>query len=252
MSAKARFAAPAALVIATLLLGGCAGDSSGASSAAATATEAAVERVTVPDVGGMTLAEATRTVEDAGLNVDTIGSEGEVESQAPSPGVKVERGAQVLLTLVAEDSPVAAMGEPATIAGSTLTVTSFEIVNEVPTVSGDPLVAGSGEQLVLFHTHYVNGSTQTADLSCSGAPDWYIEVLDTEQREMAPVFETYRIPGNPECNYQLLSGQESDWTFAYRQVEGATPMALQITETQTYDGFVLIDLTGRGLTVSEE
>ena len=151
-----------------------------------------------------------------------------------------------------EDDPrLFDIGEPVTIAESTLTVTGVEVVAEVPTVDGAPITAAAGEQLVLFRMHYVNGSKQTADLSCAGAPDWYIQVFDTQQRELAQVFETYRIPGNPECNAQLLSGQEADWSLVFRSTEGATPMALQITDSRTFDDFVAIDLTGQGLTISE-
>jgi hypothetical protein len=150
-----------------------------------------------------------------------------------------------------DDPRVFGIGEPVTLAGSTLVVNSFEVLHEIPTVDGEPLVAAAGEQFVLFHTHYVNGSTQTADLSCSGAPDWYVQVLDTEQRELAAAFDTYRIPGNPECNHQLLSGQEADWSFAFRGTDGATPMVLQITDSRTFEDFVAVDLTGTGLTITE-
>lgn len=127
--------------------------------------------------------------------------------------------------------------------GGRLTLNEVEVVKEIPTVDGEPLRAAAGEQLVLFRTRFVNTGTLTVDLSCAGVPDWYVQVFDTERRELAPVFDTYRIPGNQECNHQLLSGQEADWNFA-RGIEGSTPRVLQITESRHFKdwiGFALTD-----------
>lgn len=137
-------------------------------------------------------------------------------------------------------------------AGGILTVKSVEVVQEVATTDGVPLTAAEGEQLVVFHTHFVNNSNETVDLSCSGVLSWYIQVFDTEQRELAPVFDTYRIPGNPECNHQMLSGQESDWSFVFRGIADATPRVLQITDTRTYDDWIAWALTDEPLRLAED
>lgn len=137
-------------------------------------------------------------------------------------------------------------------AGGVLTLKSIEVVQEVATTDGVPITAAEGEQLVVFHTHFVNNSNGTVDLSCAGVLTWYVQVFDTEQRELAPVFETYRIPGNPECNYQLLSGQESDWNFVFRGIAGATPRVLQITDTRTYEDWIAWALTDEPLRLAED
>lgn len=58
------------------------------------------ELVEVPDVVGMSLADATAAIEAAGLTVGTIGDAGDVESQAPSGGQSVDPDSQVMLTVV--------------------------------------------------------------------------------------------------------------------------------------------------------
>lgn len=127
-------------------------------------------------------------------------------------------------------------------AGGILTVQSVEVVQEIATTEGAPLTAAEGEQLVLFRTHFVNTGNGTVDLSCSGVHEWYVQVFDTERRELAPVFETYRIPGNQECNHELLSGQEADWVFAFRGIAGATPRVLQISDfNQQWIAWALTD-----------
>lgn len=135
--------------------------------------------------------------------------------------------------------------------GGILTVQSVEIVKEIATTDGVPITAAPGEQLVLFRTHFVNKSTGTVDLSCAGVLDWYVQVFDTEERELAAVFDTYRIPGNQECNHGLLSGQEADWIFAYRGIEGSTPLALQITDSRTFNDWIAWSLTDEPLRLKE-
>lgn len=53
---------------------------------------------TVPDVRGLGLRDAVRTLEDAGYNLETRGS-GFVALQTPSPGTPLKRGARVTLSL---------------------------------------------------------------------------------------------------------------------------------------------------------
>ncbi|WP_263117871.1 Ltp family lipoprotein [Cellulomonas fimi] len=72
----------------------------GTPAASTVAEESASDRIEVPDVGGMSLADAVAALEAVGLTSDTIGDAGEVESQSPSSGVEVEPGTQVMLTVV--------------------------------------------------------------------------------------------------------------------------------------------------------
>lgn len=103
---------------------------------------------------------------------------------------------------------------------------------------GAPIVAGQGEQLVLVKTSFVNSGSDLVDLSCSGPYSAYIQGWDDAGREMAPVFETSRIAGNPECNSQLLQGQAHEWNLAYRAIAGSTPLGLSITDTRDYVSIV--------------
>lgn len=137
-------------------------------------------------------------------------------------------------------------------AGGVLTLASIEVLPEVPTVDGATMAAAEGEQMVVFHTHFVNTGTSTVDLTCAGVPNWYITAYDTEQREMAWVGESYRLPGNPECNSQLLSGQEADWTFIFRGLAGSTPRVLQIEDSRTFDDWIAFALTDEPLRLAQD
>ena len=125
-----------------------------------------------------------------------------------------------------------AIGDPVTVGPVTLTINSFEVVDTVQTNDGVPLTPDAGGQLVVFHTTYVNSKNQ-ADLSC-GNTDLYIQVYDEQGLEMAPVFETYRIPGNPECNAHQLQNQPREWTFVFQSVAGAKPTIVSLLETLSY------------------
>ena len=126
----------------------------------------------------------------------------------------------------------AGMGTPVNVSTATLPVNSSEIVDPIDVVSGDPLVPVAGGELVLFRTSYMN--TQNAvDLSCSGG-DLYIQVFDEKNREMAPIFETYRIPGNQGCNDHLLQGTTVDWNWAVQGLVGAVPTRMEVTDSLTF------------------
>lgn len=140
------------------------------------------------------------------------------------------------------DYPVYSIAETFEFASMRLTVNSFEVTDEIGTTDGSPIVADPGEDFVLFRTHYVNLGSGAVDLSCSGLPDMWLLAEDVGGREMVPEFETYRIPGNPECNHMLMSGQESDWNFAYRMIEGAKPLVLIAEETQQFEDRVGVAL----------
>lgn len=131
-----------------------------------------------------------------------------------------------------------------------LTVNSFEVTNEIPTNDGDVLTAAPGEDFVLVRTLFVNVGNDGQDLACAGISDVFIEAYDIEGRTMEPLFETNRIPGNPECNYSLLSGQQHEYNFALRMIEGSQPLALSFTETRTFDDMVFFNFTDRELTLT--
>lgn len=132
------------------------------------------------------------------------------------------------------------LGTPITVGPVTFAVNSFEVVQQIDVVQGEPLVPDPGGELVLFHTTYSN-SQNPADLSCGGN-DLYIQVFDEQGREMAQIFETYRIPGNPECNHQLLQTTTAEWNWAVQGVAGATPTTMVVTETLTWSSPVEIAL----------
>lgn len=132
------------------------------------------------------------------------------------------------------------VGQAFTVGNVTMTVNSVEVLDSVATNSGAPLTPDAGGQLVLFKTTYSNSNDQ-ADLSC-GDTGLYLQVFDVEGKEMAPVFENPRIPGNPECNDYLLQGVSHEWNFVFQSVAGATPNALSITETDTYSDPTFVQL----------
>jgi hypothetical protein len=128
-----------------------------------------------------------------------------------------------------------------------LTVRSVQVADTFPDTDGGTFQASPGEDLVLLSSHFVNLDGASVDLSCSGIPSVYIEMLDVEGRTIEPLFDTYRIPGNPECNYSLLSGQESDYNTLWRMVEGSQPLALQMTDTASYDTVEFVNFTDEEL-----
>jgi hypothetical protein len=104
----------AALVAIVLALAGCgAADAGAESTEAPKETKASVERVTVPDVVGMSIDDATSSLTAEGFPVETIGDVGEVESQSPSGGVEVDPGTSVMLTVVDKVAQEAAAAEAA-------------------------------------------------------------------------------------------------------------------------------------------
>jgi len=135
---------------------------------------------------------------------------------------------------------VYSIGETFTTGNVTLTIHSVEVLDSVATTSGSPLTPDPGGQLVLFRTTYSNSKTQ-ADLSC-GNTDLYVQVFDSQEREMAPVFENPRIPGNPGCNDHLLQGVAHEWNFVFQSVAGAVPLAMSVTETDKWLDPVWVDL----------
>lgn len=99
---KSTHAVPLIIATAVLALAGCSSEAppTARSSAPANVEETRAERVEVPSVVGLTLTDASTALEAAGLTVDSIGTAGLVESQAPSAGFEVVPGTTVVLTVV--------------------------------------------------------------------------------------------------------------------------------------------------------
>ncbi|WP_333811127.1 hypothetical protein [Timonella senegalensis] len=136
--------------------------------------------------------------------------------------------------------PIHKVGKTVTFEGMTLTVKSAKVLDALPQAEGGPVKAEPGEQFVLVKTEFVNNSQQLVDLSCSGMPTVYMQGWDTENREMARVFEDYKLKGNPECNKNLLQGQSHSWSFAFRTVEGAVPSHLSLMNSTSFDDAVIL------------
>ncbi len=75
---------------------------------------------TVPDVQGMVLAEATQTLQSAGLQVITDGAGAKVVEQLPPPGASVPLGSLVMAYLQKTDEPTADLVEVPDVAGKSL------------------------------------------------------------------------------------------------------------------------------------
>lgn len=131
-------------------------------------------------------------------------------------------------------------GETFTTGNVTLTVNSFEAVETIATTQGSPITPDADGQLFLLKMTYNNSKTQ-ADLSC-GKSDLYLQAFDTLEREMAPIFELSRIPGNPGCNDHLLQDTPHEWSYIFQSVAGASLLALSVTETDAYLEPVWVDL----------
>lgn len=171
-----------ASVIAFFVVVGVAAGLSGGSDDAASrgdgAPTTAVDRETsdtieVPDVVGMSLADATAAIEAAGLTVGTIGDAGEVESQAPSGGQSVDPKSQVMLTVVDRAAEEAAKGTVSQqnayqAAQSYLSFTSFSragLIDQLTSEYGDGYPPEDAEFAV-------------ARLEAEGGVDWNAEAAE--------------------------------------------------------------------------
>ena len=128
------------------------------------------------------------------------------------------------------------------VAGATMTVTGAEVLQRIATVDGSTLAAEPGQQLVLVHTTYTVSGSAVVDLSCAGGDGTYIKAYDTDGNEMAPIFETSSIPGNPGCNEYLPHGATHTWNFAFTAAAGTKPAGLSITDSNTFDTTILASL----------
>lgn len=116
----------------------------------------------------------------------------------------------------------------------------MEAVESIETTEGSPITPDSGGQLFILGMTYSNSKSQ-ADLSC-GNTDLYLQAFDTLEREMAPVFELSRVPGNPGCNDHLLQDTPHEWNYIFQAISGAEPYALSVTETDKYLDPVWVNL----------
>jgi hypothetical protein len=166
-------------------------------------------------------------------------------SEEPSNDSTAEEDDDVISTPAADPSPtpeILPLNTQFTVAGATMTVTGAEVLQSIPTIDGTMLAAEPGQQLVLVHTTYTVSGSAAVDLSCSGGDGTYIKAYDTNGNEMAPIFETSSIAGNPGCNEYLSHGATHTWNFAFTAAAGTTPAGLSITDSNTYDTTVLAAL----------
>lgn len=126
--------------------------------------------------------------------------------------------------------PVAlALGETLTSTSFAITMHSVEVADEFPTVQGAPLVAESGTDLVLVRGTYTVLGPNGVDLTCARY-DIFTQAYDSAGGEMANLFAEPDLEGNPPCNDKLLTGQSSDWVFAFKMVEGRQPDHLSVID----------------------
>jgi hypothetical protein len=122
------------------------------------------------------------------------------------------------------------LGSPVVSPNYSLVIDSVEVLDQIETTSGGPIVADPGTQLVLVHsTITVTGNA--IDLTCASAGAIFIEASDSNNSKMANIFEGPRIPGNPQCNYKTSAGETVAWNFAYKIAAGRTPAFLSIIDT---------------------
>lgn len=215
-----------------------------AGSSAAVMTVALCGLATLGGCGrGGTGAQATVTETMTATETVTVTATETVTVEAAA----AEEAAEPIRNAAEPPFTVYEIGERFEFAESGLTVTEVTVGSLIATTDGTALEAAEGEQLILVKSRYENLGGSSVDLSCSGPLDLYIVAHDTEGREMEPVYDTHRIPGNQPCNQGLLSGQEADWNFAYRAIEGGEPMALEIVDTRNFADAVVVNLTDEPL-----
>lgn len=209
-----------------------------------------VTAISVALLGGCS-DEADNESTEAATPLETVEPSPSVETSTEPEQTTVEEEPEVEPQAAEEPPfPIYELGERFEFEDSALTIEKVEVSDTIETNEGGPLVAEDGELLVLVSMRYENLGRSGVDLSCSGLNDLYFTAYDSEMREMAPLFETNRIPGNQECNEDLLSGQSADWNEAYRMVEDGEPMAFEIAATSDFDNIVVANLSDDELTVT--
>lgn len=125
---------------------------------------------------------------------------------------------------------ILAFGAPITTPNYSIVVNSVEVLDQIDTTSGSPIVADPGTKLVLVHTT-ISITGNAIDLSCGSAAAIFMHAYDSNGSELANVFEGNRIPGNPECNYKTSAGETVSWNIAYKMAADRTPLALSVIDT---------------------
>jgi hypothetical protein len=74
--------------------------------------------------------------------------------------------------------------------------------------------AGAGAKYVVLKVNVFNDAKISLDLTC-GYPIANF-LLDDRDRQFGAIEKLYLIEGNPECNYQVQPGFDSDMTWVYR------------------------------------
>lgn len=116
-----------------------------------------------------------------------------------------------------------------------ITVNSIESVDTTQGNNGETLRPSvDGRKLLLVHTTFTNKGTDSLDLTCAGLPNWYIEAFDTSNNKLAAFEGSYNIPGNPECNAQLLNGETTNWTMGFEMPSTSIPGYLTFTDTSSF------------------
>ncbi|WP_104087759.1 DUF2510 domain-containing protein [Cryobacterium sp. N19] len=120
------------------------------------------------------------------------------------------------------------MGSPIVGENYSLVINSVDILDQLETTSGGPIVADPGTKLVLIRsTISITGNAQ--DLTCGST--LFKLAFDSNGSKMADVFEGPRIPGNPQCNFKTSAGETVAWNFAYKIADGRTPVSMSISDT---------------------
>lgn len=112
----------------------------------------------------------------------------------PAPAIPSETVAPV-----EPSTEVIPLGSPIVSPNYSLVINSVEVLDQIDTVSGTPIVAPAGTKLVLVRsTIAITGNAQ--DLTCGSSI--FMQAHDSMGAEMSHVFEGPEIPGNPQCNYK--------------------------------------------------
>jgi hypothetical protein len=125
----------------------------------------------------------------------------------------------------ASDEPdVGEVGQIVSNRGVTLTVTGARVwdsieLNKSSYQAGSgyetwtPTAPDPGGKFVVVETHIVNNAMVGMDLTCS-YPIRNV-LVDTRDRQFDSIDSLHELRGNPECNYQLQPGFESDMIYVY-------------------------------------
>lgn len=121
------------------------------------------------------------------------------------------------------------LGSAITTPNFSLVINSVEILDQIGTVNGGALVAPPGTKLVLLSTT-ISIFGNAIDLSCASVSAIYTAGYDSSGAEMAHIWETRNIPGNPPCNQKTSAGETVSWNFAFKMSAGRTPAHISLWE----------------------